>query len=446
MRTFYTIIATQIFSMIGSSISNLVIGIYLYQMTGNATPLALTAFFGMLPAIFAGSIAGVVSDRFNRRYIIALADMGQAVVTLCLFFSFASGSFQVWHLYLAALIQQSFASFQYPAFNASITMLVPPEKRDQANSLSQVTGPLAGIIAPAIAGVVYVLAGVPGAIAIDLLTFVVAFSVMLLQHIPQPEKTEVGKGLAGSWKKQFTAGFTYLWERRPLFWLAMFAAFLNFLLVGMGTLITPYILARTHSEPLLGLITSLMNIGMVIGAVCASYLINPKRRVWSVVWTISTATLMLAMFGMAQSPIVLVGIGSLMLFPVAATNTAFMSLMQEKVAPDVQGRVFGLVGQIAMFFAPLSNLIIGPLVDQVFEPAVGQAGWERVAPFVGNEPGAGMGLLIVFCGLGAALVSLIAYSQRDIREAESMLQSYEAAPAAAVTTPAIDVTEPVAVA
>ena len=432
MRTFYTIILTQIFSMIGSQISGLVIGIYLYQTTGNATPLALTAFFALLPNLFASSVAGVMSDRYSRRLIIAFADLGQAVVTFGLFLSFASGSFQVWHLYLAALIQQTFAVFQNPAFSASVTMLVPPEQRDRANSLTQITGPMAGIVAPAIAGVVYVLVGVPGAIMIDLLTFVVAFAVMMRIYIPQPEKTEAGQALSGSWRKDVMAGFRYLWARQPLFWLAMFAASLNFLFTGLGTIMTPYILSRTNSEPLLGLISSLMNVGMVIGALLAGMLVSPKHRVRTAVGTIFVASIMIAMFGLAQTPIALIVLGFVMLMPMPAANTAFMSLIQDKVAPDVQGRVFAVIQQIAMMFGPLSNLLVGPLIDQVFEPAVGQPGWERFAPFVGNEPGAGMGLLLIFCGLGAAMICGIYYAQPMIRHAERKLPSYEPTAAAPI--------------
>jgi MFS transporter, DHA3 family, macrolide efflux protein len=439
MRTFYTIILTQIFSMIGSQISGLVIGIYLYQTTGNATPLALTAFFAMLPNLFAASIAGVVSDRYNRRLIIAFADLGQAVVTLGLFISFASGSFQVWHLYLAALIQQSFGVFQGPAFSASVTMLVPPDKRDRANSMTQITGPMAGIIAPAIAGVIYVLVGVPGAIMVDLLTFVVAFTVMLRVRIPQPEKTEAGQALSGSWRKDLMAGFRYLWARRPLFWLAIFASMLNFLITGLFTVMTPYILSRTHSEPLLGLISSLMNIGMVIGAVISGMLIKPRYRVQAAIGTIFLSSLMIALFGTAQTPMALIVLGLVMLMPMPAANTAFMSLLQDKVAPDVQGRVFAVLQQIAMMFAPLSNLLVGPLVDQVFEPAVGKPGWERFAPLVGNEPGAGMGLLLICSGLGCALLCAIYYAQPAIRYAERKLPSYEAKAVDTVTPEAIAV-------
>ena len=439
MRTFYTIILTQIFSMIGSQISGLVIGIYLYQTTGNATPLALTAFFAMLPNLLGASVAGVISDRYNRRLIIAFADLGQAVVTFALFLSFASGGFQVWHLYLAAFIQQSFGVFQGPAFSASITMLVSPEQRDRANSMTQITGPMAGIIAPAIAGFVYVLAGVPGAIMIDLLTFVVAFTVMLRVHIPQPEKTEAGQALSGSWRKDLLAGFRYLWARQPLFWLAIFAASLNLLFAGLGTIMTPYILSRTHSEPLLGVISSLMNVGMVIGAVVAGTLVKPGYRVQAAVGTIFIASFLIALFGVAQSPIALLVLGFFMLTPMPAANTAFMSLLQDKVAPDVQGRVFAVLQQISMMFAPLSNLIVGPLVDQVFEPAVGQPGWERFAPLVGNEPGSGMGLLLVFVGLGAALVCVVYYAQPTIRYAERKLPSYEAKAVDVVTPEAIAV-------
>lgn len=438
MRTFYTIILTQIFSMIGSQISGLVIGIYLYQTTGNATPLALTAFFAMLPNLFAASIAGVISDRYDRRLIMAFADLGQAIVTFGLFLSFISGGFQVWHLYLAALIQQTFGVFQGPAFSASVTMLVPPEQRDRANSMSQITGPMAGIIAPAIAGVVYVLVGVPGAIMIDLLTFFVAFVVMLRIHIPQPERTDAGQALSGSWRKDLMAGFRYLWARQPLFWLAIFAASLNLLFTGLWTIMTPYILSRTHSEPLLGLISSLMNIGMVIGAVAAGALVKPRYRVQAAVGTIFVTSIMIALFGMAQTPMALIVFGFIMLMPTPAANTAFMSLLQDKVAPDVQGRVFAVLQQISMMFAPLSNLIIGPLVDQVFEPAVGKPGWERFAPLVGNEPGAGMGLLLVCVGVAAAIVCVVYYAQPTIRHAERKLPSYEAK--------AVDVVKPEAVA
>jgi MFS transporter, DHA3 family, macrolide efflux protein len=217
MRTFYTIIATQTLSIIGSRISGLALGIWIFQQTGNVTPLALVAFFSMVPQVVLSNVAGVLADRWDRRLLMAIADMGQAVGTVILLALFATGNFQIWHLYLVASIQALFSVFQQPAFDASVTMLVPDDQRDRANAIRQMTHPAAGIIAPALAGLVFAFFGVIGAIVIDLATFIVAFSVILLVSIPKPRKTQEGAKLAGSFLYEMLGGFRFLWARPVLF-------------------------------------------------------------------------------------------------------------------------------------------------------------------------------------------------------------------------------------
>jgi DHA3 family macrolide efflux protein-like MFS transporter len=155
MRTFYTIVITQALSMIGSRVTGLALGIYLYNQTGDATPLSIVAFFTLLPMALMTSISCIFADRFDRRRLMALADFGQAIGTVLLILSFASGAFQIWHLYVIVMIQSIFSVFQGPAFMASMTMLVPEDQRPRANTIYQMAGPLSGIFAPAIAGVVY---------------------------------------------------------------------------------------------------------------------------------------------------------------------------------------------------------------------------------------------------------------------------------------------------
>lgn len=79
LRTFYILIITQTLSLIGSRVSGLALGIWLFNETGNATPLALVAFFGVVPSVIMQGFAGVVADRWDRRYVMALSDAGQAV-------------------------------------------------------------------------------------------------------------------------------------------------------------------------------------------------------------------------------------------------------------------------------------------------------------------------------------------------------------------------------
>ena len=114
LRTFYILVLTQTLSLIGSRMTSTAIGIRVSVDTGQAAPLLLVAFFNELPPMLFGSAAGVLVDRWNRRWVMMLADAGQAVGSLLLLASFLSGSFQLWHLYVIVLLQGTFAMFQSP--------------------------------------------------------------------------------------------------------------------------------------------------------------------------------------------------------------------------------------------------------------------------------------------------------------------------------------------
>jgi hypothetical protein len=93
-------------------------------------------------------------------------------------------------------------------------------------------------------------------------------------------------------------------------------------------------------------------------------------------------------------------------FALAFTYAPFFSVLQAKVAPDLQGRVFAAFFQVAMLMTPIAAVITGPLADRVFEPAIRQPAWQSVAWLVGARPGAGMGLMFVVAGALVLALSL----------------------------------------
>jgi MFS transporter, DHA3 family, macrolide efflux protein len=111
-QTFYLIVVTQTLSLIGSRMTSIGVGLWLFQRTSVTTPLLLAAFFAELPGMLGGSLAGVLVDRWERRQVLILADTGQAVGTVLLLTSILSGQFQLWHLYLIVLFQGGFAILQ----------------------------------------------------------------------------------------------------------------------------------------------------------------------------------------------------------------------------------------------------------------------------------------------------------------------------------------------
>ena len=108
-------------------------------------------------------------------------------------------------------------------------------------------------------------------------------------------------------------------------------------------------------------------------------------------------------------------------------NSSNQALWQAKVAPDVQGRVFSARRLIAWFTNPISPIIAGVLADYVLEPSMRvQSGLSGIfGNLVGIGPGAGMGLLMVFCGVGASLVGICGYFIPAIRNAEDLLPDHD---------------------
>ncbi len=433
LRTFYTLILTQVFSLVGSRMSDLALSIYVYNQTGDVTPLALVALFSFLPQVIAASFAGVLADRWDRRWVMILSDAGQAVGTVLLLVIFLSGGFQLWHLYAVTLIKAIFGVFQAPAFQASVTMLIPDDQRERANAIQQLTGPLAGVISPALTGTLYALIGLTGIILVDLLTFAAAAIVIMLIRIQRPEQTEVGRAMQGSFLKESLGGIRYLWNWRTLFLITIHISLVNFLFSAAMVAFTPYLLARTGSEAVMGLLLGVFNVGMIVGGIIIGVWGGTKPRIHTILPGVLISGLFLALIGAAQSPLMLGAAIFLLALPVPMINASVMSLMQTKVPPDVQGRVFAVLSQMSMLLMPLAYLLMGPVIDTVFEPAVGTPGWERVAPLVGSTQGSGIGLIMVISGALLAVTTAFMYALPRVRRVESERADYT--PIAQAETP-----------
>src|SRR6056297_519655 len=91
LRGFILIWVGQVFSMIGSQMTNFAMGIWAWELSGRATPLALVGFFSFTPLIIFSPIAGVFVDRWNRKLVMALSDIGAGLVTLTIFVLLLTG-------------------------------------------------------------------------------------------------------------------------------------------------------------------------------------------------------------------------------------------------------------------------------------------------------------------------------------------------------------------
>ena len=285
------------------------------------------------------------------------------------------------------------------------------------------------VFAPLLAGILLGKIGITGIMIIDLSTFVFAFGALLVVAIPQPPRSRAGREGQGSIWEESLFGFRYIWERPSLLALLLLYAVGNLVDYGGFTLFAPMLLARTGgNELLLGSVQSAAAVGGLVGGALLSVWGGSKRRIHGVLlgWALSSMGMLLMGLGRGQLVWLLAAFIYAFFEPIVSGSNR--AIWQSKVAPDVQGRVFSAQWLLSQCTMPVAMLLVGPLADQLFEPAMMPGGGlaDNFGWLVNVGSGAGMALLICIAGVLGIILPLLGYAVRVVRDVESIMPDYDA--------------------
>lgn len=431
MRTFTTIWAGQVVSTIGSYMTSFAIKIWAWELTGQATTLALVGFFSLLPSIIITLFAGMIVDRCNRKYLLMAGDSVAALSTLALLLLYLTGHLEVWHLYITGALNGAFGELQELAYSASITLMVPKEQYARASSMVATIHYGSIILAPALAGVLYAVIGFAGIAAIDLTTFTIAISTVWISTIPQPSPGELESDDQTNIWQQLGFGFRYIYNRPGLWAIALLNTGFWFMHDLGGAIFAPMILARTgNNAKILGSISSAAGIGGVTGASLLSLWGGPKQRIHGLLLGMIGAGLSKSCLGVGRSPWVWLPAQfcSSLNFPLMSSS--LNAIWMAKVEPAVQGRVFAARSFMLQVVSAIATLMAGPLADSVFEPAMAsnRSFANLFGTFFGTGAGSGMAIFYVMTSLGLLSIGLGGYALKLVREVEQIVPDYDQKP------------------
>jgi MFS family permease len=317
--------------------------------------------------------------------------------------------------------------------------MVPKEHYARSSSMMSMAGMGSGILAPALAGALLALTGLQWILIIDIVTFLVAITTVLLVKIPQPfpsgqtrpeqdsradkdsraNKTRLGREIGH--------GFQYVLARPSLLGLLLIFFFGNFF--ASATFSGPMILSHTQNNTqILGLVSSVASAAGVIGNLVMIAWGGPRRRMYGVIFGwLAGGLLGVSLMGVNGGLPVWLAAGFFGGFIPAIIDASNQALWQAKVPLNIQGRISSLRWLFALGAAPLAMLIAGPLTDRVVEPAMQAATGLLPAVFgriTGTGPGSGMAVMFLVSGLCIVATSLIAWEIPAIRNIESLLPDH----------------------
>ena len=337
---------------------------HLTLTTKSGVVLALAAVFGFLPQAIVSIFAGVWADRVNRKLMIIVSDSTIALATLVLAFFMLSGVDDLWLIFLVMAVRSIGAGIQMPAISALIPQIVPTDKLMRVNGINSSVQSSLLIIGPVAAAGIYSTVSLAAILFVDVVTAVIGLS--LLATIAVPTLSRAASDDKPSYFTDLREGLKYIFSHDLVRWVMVIYSIV-FLLVVAPSNLSPLMLVRTFGDDvwLLTILELSFGIGMVAGGSLMAIFGSKADRLGMMVGTSILFGVLAVVMGFTTNLILFYTLFFLIGLAVPAFSTSSMTLLQETVEPERQGRVFGFVGIVMAVAMPIGMAVLGPLADIV---------------------------------------------------------------------------------
>ena len=360
----------QAISLFGSSLVQYAIIWYVAKETSSGVMVMLMTICGFLPQVLISIFAGVWADRFSRKKLIIFADAGIAVSTLILAFIIMNSKDFFWALLVISAIRSVGAGIQTPAVNSAIPQLVPMDKLMRIGAINSSVQSVINLAAPAVGGAVLSLGAFYHVMFIDVATAAIGISIFgLFVPLPRLERSE-GQMLPGYFddlKEGVSYALGHLFLRRTLMVCGIFC----FLIVP-AALLSDLFVVRIFGDAFPKdsyLPLTLNGMAFFAGAIFGGMVLGawggfPNRLKTLALGGVGFGVTTIGM-GLIHSFWIYLVIIFLAGFAMPFNNSPLTVMLQEKVEPEKQGRVFSLLQIVTILVMQIGIAVFGPLADRI---------------------------------------------------------------------------------
>ena len=364
IRDFRLLWAGMTISLLGDGIYLVAIAFQVLQISNSAAALSIVGVAWTLPQVAFLLVAGVVSDRIDRRAVMVAADVLRAVAIAGVGLLSIAGALELWHVVVLVALYGVGDAFFMPAFSAIVPDIVPRALLTEANSLAQTVRPMAlRLFGPALGGFVVHVFSPGGAFLVDALTFVIsAMCIALMRPRPMREARE-----SESVMIEIKEGFAFV-RAHAWLWGTLLAASIGLLcFFGPVEVLVPFLVKNNMNGNAgdFGLILSVGGVGSILASLVIGRWGLPRREITFMYMSWSLGTFVIAFFAVARAPWQGMLAGLVMGAGFAAGQIVWGTLMHRHVPGNLLGRVSSVDWMVSMALTPVSFALVGPIVAAV---------------------------------------------------------------------------------
>ena len=356
-RNFRLFFVGQTASQIGSGMAPVAIAFAVLQH-GTASDVGFVSASGLTPLVVLLLVGGVIADRFSRRVVMLSADLLRTFAELGLGVWIFLATPPLWGFMALAAVVGIGTAFFMPALTGLVPQVVSETKLLQANALNSLSSSFAGIIGPAIAGIIIAVSNPGWAVLVDGATYgvsVVSLYLISIEWIPS-ESVE-------TFLFQLRTGWTEFWSRTWLWVIVVEFSCVNVLIFAPMFVLGPVIAKQSlGGAPAWGLILALEGAGSVLGGLVMLRW-NPTRPLLTA--TLATLLWVFPLVALAmRAHVLIIGVGGFVAgFGLTVFGTLWATTMQREIPSEVLSRVSAYDWFGSLVFLPIGMAVVGPIQE-----------------------------------------------------------------------------------
>ncbi len=363
---FIIIFFGQMISLFGSSIVQFAMSWYLAEETGSEVILSLATFCGLLPMVIISPFAGVITDRFSRKWIMIISDLVTAIATFIIILVFILGVGVIWQILVLLAVRGIAQGFQFPAFISIRTTMVPQKTISKVNALNSLLRSLIFISSPAVGAYATKLFSIEEILWLDIFTFIPAAVILLLVKIPKLG-TEVKNIRDISFKKDLLESVKYL-KTSKLTSSIVLIALLNIFLAPLLSLLPLFVIEKHFGGvDQYGLLQIFLQVGIFSGGIIMMLWKGYKPRFKSLIIYAIFSGICLLILGILPSGVFwsLYMTATLLGLMITFSDTQFFSVLQIVIPKEIQGRIFSTIFALLKALLPIALIVWGFLAERI---------------------------------------------------------------------------------